>query len=77
MEEDISKVLNDAYQGAFPYLSDTDWIKEFISLLTEKTKIEEIVTALQEMIKKEAEIGKKTDLKVYLTYLGKVAKKYV
>lgn len=71
-----SKTANDAYKEAAPYLLNSEWLKETLDLGLRKAEtIDALAMFLEKERQRETDIGKQTDLKIYLAYLKKLATK--
>jgi len=65
-----------AFMEAAPYIQHPDWVKEIFNKGIRKTGTpEEFMVFLEEEMVKQKDQIKKVDLKIYLTYVGKVWRK--
>lgn len=66
-----------AFMEAAPYLQNPEWVKKtYVEGLKKAGKMEQLKNFLIEQVEKEEDKFKQVDLKIYLTYLGKVWRKH-
>ncbi|MEM3737233.1 MAG: hypothetical protein QXJ75_04000 [Candidatus Bathyarchaeia archaeon] len=72
----LSKVANDAYVEAAPYLIDSEWVRGVVEAgLKRVNTFEALVALLEGERPKETDVNRQTDLKIYLAYLRKLGPK--
>ena len=68
-EKAIFKIWN-AYNKAAPHLNELLWLKnEINSLISNAQNLETFINALNQKIEEEKTISRKTDLKIFTSYL--------
>ncbi|MHA1208252.1 MAG: hypothetical protein ACTSP1_01295 [Candidatus Freyarchaeota archaeon] len=70
-EKEIAKIW-DAYSRAAPHLCEFVWLKnEICNLLSNTKNLEAFINVLTQKIDEEKSISRKTDLKIFASYLLK------
>ena len=68
-EKAIGKVW-DAYNKAAPYLSELTWLKNEINyLIPNAENLDTFIDTLYQKIQEEKRVSRKTDLKIFISYL--------
>jgi len=72
----LKRVAFTAFMEATPYLEYRDWVEETYRVCLQRVENhEQLKKILEEEIKKQEDVVKRADLKIYLTYLEKVWRK--